>query len=167
MRLIASANLGPRAPCVQISGGRRISSLLVQGTGMPERMCVRRGVRHSLGQPGAGAPRPREAPADATTGSTSPRCWPFPLRAEVRRLLRPRSPSYGVVFHHAAVRGPGERRRENGGRDRSRRGLYQVSGRGAGCGRPEGGRVAETQASSQVRRASVSIPPPPSQYLLK
>lgn len=83
MRLIAAAHLVPCAPRALVSGDPCISSPLVQGTRMPERMCVRRGVRHSRGQPGAGAPRSREAPADATTSSPSPRRWPHPLRAKV------------------------------------------------------------------------------------
>lgn len=123
-------------------------------------MWVRRGMRHVLGQPGAGAPA-------ATRG---PRRRPGPAPLETNRSAPgPRLPVYCSLHRHAAVRGPGERRGENGSRDRSGRGLYQVSGRGAGCSRPVcGGRAG---AETQVRPGSswlvhptscdVSTPAPP------
>lgn len=109
---------------------------LVLETAAPASVLVQRGVRHSLGQPGSGAPPPLVAPAVADARAPESRPRPPSAEACSRRRLRPSSLS--LPYYHAALRGPGERRREDGGRDRPGRGLYQVSGRDASCVRPEG-----------------------------
>ena len=134
----APDRLGPLRPPASRSAAACTRTFLVPGTRGPARV---QGPTRSEAQPGTA-----RAPCAAAT--RGPRCRHRPRAVapapppESRGLsaaeVCPRPSPYRLVCYHAAVRGPGERRRENGGRDRPGRGFYQVSGRGASCRRPEG-----------------------------
>lgn len=97
-----------RGACEDWAPARRAAQ---PGTAQALRAAATRGPRRRHRPPG---------PAPRAEGRLSPLLrWP---------LRRP-------LYYDAAVRGPGERRRENCGRDRPGRGLYQVSGRPEGRAR--------------------------------
>ena len=151
-------------PHLRISG-RPLAFLPSPKTGAPESVEDRRGVRHSLGHPSParrGHARPPPSPPPPVHRRSAP-----PPKSRGPAAAESASSLHQLVYNHAALRGPGERRGENGGRDRPGRGFYQVSGCGAGCGRPEGRAGSRTPGPARVleRRLARStlLPPGPPQ----